>query len=147
MSVPVSPRRPFSSRAILVLVWAASFVVLGLIGVRLHGSESVSYAAAATAVPQSVVEAVEPGASPATAHEAVLEQGSGAASEPAGAGRLDLLIFCAIALLIALALLAPLALRSLQSILVVPRRERAGPVGSPSVRQRPLYLLFAVSRI
>lgn len=138
-------RRPFSRRTVLTLIWAAAFVILGLVGLRSHSVEPVTVDIPVTTEAQAVASSFEPSAS-----QQVTVPGGDERVAPNIVERswhLDVVTLCVLTMLVTLVLIA-LFVRY-PWMLLRPNRMSDVPQALPRepARRRPLLLLLSVSRI
>lgn len=145
MNARADRRRPFSRRTVLTLIWAAAFVILGLVGLRSHSVEPVTFDIPVAAEAQAVGSSFEPSAS-----QQITVPGGDERIAPNIVERswhLDAVTLCVLTMLVTLVLIA-LFVRY-PWMLLRPNRMSDVPQALPREpeRSRPLLLLLSVSRI
>lgn len=136
--------RPCSRRAVLTLVWVGAFVILGLVGLRLHGAEAIGTEAPAAVAAQAVTE--DPKISTAQAPLPGDGNAHTADNDLQQSWHFDLVTICVLIMLATMILVALFIRRPWLLHRPSRLRERAMSLPRAPTRQRPLLLLLSISR-
>lgn len=141
MDARSATRRPLSRRALLTFVWVGAFVILGLVGLRLHSAEAVGVPVVAQA--PTVAEISESAASVPVASDGEKHTAHGNLLQ---SWHLDLLAICMLAMLASMLLLVLFLRRPCQRPHLRRLRELAVEFPRAPDRTQPLLLLLSISR-
>lgn len=144
MSAYPAVSRPYSRRAILALVWAAAFIILGLVGLRLHSAEATTadtpVAVEAPVLAGNSTISTAPQLGPQiTHHEA-------SPSSLTQSWHVDLVTICVLTMLATMLLVALFSRRPWLQQSLGRLRELAPSRPRGPTRQPPLLLLLSISR-
>lgn len=137
-------RRPLSRRAALTLLLAVAFVILGLVGLRLHGATTVNFDVPLVAEAQMVTENTNPSIFP---QASILNEVDHPIQSSLGGSHLDILAICVLTLLASIMLVVLLHRRIWKLLRAVRICMQVRELSGEPARHRPLLLLLSISRV